>query len=118
LVSICVLIVFVIPLFDVPLDLSPILEFLDTPFDMPFDSLFGVLYCSYFESLFVEPKQYGEMYASKRRSAGMQTQKIPTKASRTDQYAVGTLSNVGFVELENWTSDWRRMMEIMVVLST
>jgi hypothetical protein len=72
---------------------------------MPFDSLFGVLYCSYFESFFVEPKQYGETYAKKRRRAGMQTQKMPTKASRTDQYAVGTLSYVGFVEEANCTRD-------------
>ena len=29
---------------------------------------------------------------------------------------MGTLSNVGFVEEANWTRDWRRTMEIMVVL--
>jgi hypothetical protein len=83
---------------------------------MPLDNLFGVLYCSYLESFLVDPKQYGDTYASRRRRAGMQTQKIPVKASRTDQYAVGTLSYVGFVEDENWTRDCRRMMEIRVVL--
>lgn len=94
--------------------LAPTLAFLITP---P-DSSFGELYCLYFESSFVVPKQYGERCASKRRRAGMQTQKIPTKASRTDQYAVGTLSNVGFVEVANWMSDWRRMMDMTVVLIT
>jgi hypothetical protein len=107
-------IVFVIPEFFPPVTecLTPALELLGKPFD----NLFGVLYCSYLESFLVDPKQYGDTYASRRRRAGMQTQKMPVKASRTDQYAVGTLSYVGFVEDENWTRDCRRMMEIRVVL--
>jgi hypothetical protein len=82
------------------------------------DSLFGVLYCSYLKSLFEVPKQCGEIYAIKRRKAGMGMQKMPTKVSSTDHYAVGTLSKVGFVEVENLTSDCKRMIDTMVVLIT
>lgn len=71
---------------------------------------------SYFEFVCVEPKHRGKTAARKWRRAGMQTQKMPTNASRTDQYAVGTLSHVGFVEEENCTRDWRRTMDTMVVL--
>jgi hypothetical protein len=109
LLSICVSTVFVV--FE-PFKADRTLEFLGTPFE----SLFGVLYCSYLESDFVDPKQYGATYARNRRMAGMQTQKMPTKASRTDQYAVGTLSYVGLVEEANWTRDCSRITEMIVVL--
>lgn len=85
----------------------------------PLEILFGVPGVSYgcFESSgLVEAKQLGKSLLKKRRIAGIQMQKMPTYASRTDQYAVGTLSYVGFVELENCTRDWRRTIETTVVL--
>ncbi len=52
----------------------------------------------------------------KRRKEGMQAQKMPTKQESTDQYAVGQLSQVGFLELAKARRDWRRRIETMVPL--
>jgi hypothetical protein len=79
-VSNVVSIVLTIELFETG-TLALTLAFLSTPSD----TSFGELYCSYCESFFVVPKQYGDRCARKRRRVGMQTQKIPVKASRTDQ---------------------------------
>ena len=64
-----------------------------------------------------EPKHFGNVYARKRRKAGIQMQITPTFSSTLDHVPLARVSYVGFVVFEYRVKVCTRRQEMVMILS-